>query len=158
MDPSDIPLRDIHLPEAIGFLPLASGLATLLVLAGLSLLGVVFVHFLRKGRYRRAAFRELKLLEVDYKQSANASELVRGLSTLLRRAALLKHPRDQFASIHGEQWLEFLDGDHPEKPFSRGVGEILQDGPYRKNLNDLDAKDFEQLLSACRIRLSGLLS
>ncbi len=158
MDPSEIPLRDIHLPEAIGFWPMASGLAGLLVLAGLSLLGVVLVHLFRKGRYRRAAFRELRLLEVDYKQSADGSALVRGLSTLLRRAALLKHSRDQFASIHGQQWLEFLDGDHPDKPFSQGVGEILQDGPYRKKLNELGAKDFEQLLDACRIRLSGLLS
>ncbi len=158
MDPSEIPLRDIHLPEAIGFWPMASGLASLLVIAVLSVLVVLLVHLFRKGRYRRAAFRELRVLELDYKQNADSSALVRGLSTLLRRAVLLRHSRDQFASIHGQQWLEFLDDDHPDKPFSQGAGEILQNGPYRKKLNDLGAKDIELLLSACRVRLSGLLS
>lgn len=122
-----MPLRDIHLPAAVGWWPPAPGWW---VLAGLVLLlaaGLVWWwrrH--RRLRYRRQALRELEQLAV-----LPAAALTAGLSRLLRRVALCHVARRECAGLSGEAWLAFLDRPFADRPFSEGIGRCLLDAPYR---------------------------
>ena len=60
------------------------------------------------------------------------------LATLLRRAAMNRHPRRQVAGLTGRDWLEFLDDE--SRQFTEGVGASLATAPYaRGQAPDLDA-------------------
>ena len=60
MDPSEIPIRDLHLPEAIGWWPLAPGWWVLIVLLGIGLLLLLRKWFRihARGAARRLALRQ----------------------------------------------------------------------------------------------------
>ena len=101
-------LRDIHLPEAISSWPPAPGwwLALGLVVS----LGIAF-HLYKRARSRslkRAALAELTGIENGYARSADVSQLALEISSLLRRVALTRFRRREVASLHGEEWAQFL--------------------------------------------------
>ncbi|CAK0765125.1 DUF4381 domain-containing protein [Gammaproteobacteria bacterium] len=128
-------LRDIHLPTPISWWPPAPGwwflAGLLLVLIGLA----TWLLRLRRGeRWRRAAFHELTQLRCLHQAGTlNAHDTVRRLSILVRRVALTRFPRVEVASLHGEEWLAFLDrgfNDAADQPFQQGVGRALATVPY----------------------------
>ncbi len=146
--PQELPLRDIHLPDEIGFWPLAPGWWLLLagiLLAGFALL--LLVRYWQGRRYKRLALRELNRLE-----NQTGRELAVALSRLLRRAALCHFERNQVAGLSGEAWLAFLDRPFADAPFSAGVGQVLADAPYRP-ATDYDAAALRAL---CRSWLQKL--
>jgi hypothetical protein len=101
-------LRDIHLPEAVSFWPLAPGWW---LAAGLVIALVIAVHLYRVARRRslkRAALAELAGIEESYQHSSDVSKLALEISVLLRRVALRRFRRDEVASLHGEDWARFL--------------------------------------------------
>lgn len=136
-------LRDIHLPPAVSWWPPAPGwwvLAALLV-AALGF-GYLWYRHRRRTGWRRNALAELNLL-----RNSQGGELVRQLSTLLRRVAISRFPRDEVAALTGARWLAFLDrtlGDGT--PFQSGVGAVLGSGPYARNVS-IEAT---ALLALCR--------
>lgn len=65
------------------------------------------------------------------------------LSTLLRRTAMVRHPRARVAGLTGHDWIEFLDDDRHR--FSEGVGKCLVTAPYAR----VESVDLEALLSLC---------
>ncbi len=65
------------------------------------------------------------------------------LATLLRRAAMNRHPRAQVAGLTGRDWLEFLDDDRHQ--FTKGVGACLATAPYAR----AQAVDFDALFALC---------
>jgi hypothetical protein len=159
MDPEQIPLRDLHLPDAVGWWPLAPGWWVLL---GLVALGVILL--LRKAwigwrhdAARRIALKELARLQSAYRAEPNPVTLAIRLSELLRRAMLAYSPRQEVAGLTGREWLEWLDRGLDEKPFSAGPGQSLQELPYRRAdalMHDVDA---EGLIEAVRRRLKSPL-
>lgn len=72
-------------------------------------------------------------------------------STLLRRAARIRHPAA--AALGGKAWLGFLDGADPMKPFSQGRGAVLVDGAFRRSLD----ADIGPVLALARARFAALL-
>ena len=132
-DPQSLPLRDIHLPEAVGWWPQAPGWW---LLAGLALLLAASLLWLRR-QYRRRRYRRLALRELEQLAGLPAAELAVGLSRLLRRAALSHFPRGECAGLSGEAWLAFLDRPFVERPFSQGIGRSLLEAPYRPTV-DID--------------------
>lgn len=145
MNPTGPQLADIHLPAAPSWWPPAPGWWLLAVLL-LALL-VLLMGWLRR-RARRAYWRKMLRVEFDTalaltSAAADEARQVAALSTLLRRAALRFAP--QAAHMQGADWLRFLDGDDPAKPFSDGPGRLLLDGPYRRQV-DADAA---RALAAC---------
>ncbi len=74
----------------------------------------------RANAYRRAALAEIEVSD---------SDPVR-LAAILRRTALAAFPRARVASLHGDDWLEFLDRSYSGDGFSKGPGRALATIPY----------------------------
>lgn len=160
MDPEQLPLRDLHLPEAVGWWPLAPGwwflIAVVLAVAGV-LLHRQYQRW-RMNAARRIALRELSRLEREYEAGANAQQLAKSVSELLRRGMLAYAPRAEVAGLTGESWLAWLDQGLPSRPFTEGAGKSLQSLPYRKPLAGSEDRDLSGLLKAAEIRLKTPLA
>lgn len=104
-------LHDIHLPEPIGWWPIAPGwylLALILVTAGLLI--ALFCHrYYLHGRARRAALRALADYQKQYQHDANSQACTANISMLLKRVALAYYPRTRVAGLQGEAWIAFLN-------------------------------------------------
>ena len=148
MDPSKLPLRDIHLPGNLSWWPPAIGwwilLGLFILLAALTLW-----WFRRRDKIRRSAVNQTKLqlqmLRAEYQQSNDLGRLAQALSSLLRRLSISLLPRQEVAGLTGDKWLAFLDQFMTDKPFTTGAGRILSEAPYSKQTQF----DSEQLLSLC---------
>ncbi len=156
MDPSQLPLRDLHLPEAVSWWPLAPGWWVLLAVAAIAL-GVVLRHAWRQWRFnapRRHALAELQQVEADYLQNRDPVRLAQRVSELLRRAMLAYAPRKEVAGLIGDDWLQWLDEGLPVPYFHTDGGKSLLQLPYRNPADDFAGIDIDALLSAVRLRIA----
>ena len=146
-----LPLRDIHLPEAVSWWPPAPGWWILLALAGtLLLLGWRWRKHLRNTRLRRAGLRRLNRMHAEYQRTGDLQRLAQQLSALLRRIALSRFPRHEVAALTGDDWLAFLDDalrrDGHRDGFRGKPGRLLIEAPYNPAYRD----DPAQLLQLSR--------
>ena len=155
MDPQQIPLRDLHLPEMIGWWPLAPGWWFLiaLVVAGLGYLLYQSFAKWRRSAARRIALKELARIQNDYKYGVDEISLAIELSELLRRTMLAYAPRNEVAGLTGESWLQWLDRGLDDRPFSEGSGQNVESWPYRCPDAIEDDVDVEGLIRAVKMRL-----
>lgn len=140
-------LRDIHLPAEPGFWPPAPGWWILAVVL-LALLFWVTRIGLRRYRLRRQRQRILAMLD-DLQRDNNAvtPKRIAQISSLLRRLALMRYPRQRVAALTGRDWLRFLDESGGNGRFSQGPGQVLASGPYQPTLSsDLDIGALSTLL------------
>ncbi|HKK01165.1 MAG TPA: DUF4381 domain-containing protein, partial [Desulfuromonadales bacterium] len=138
---SQLPLRDIHLPPAVSWWPLAPGWWILVGLIVLVCLGGLLIRRRRQRSLspRERALRELRALE-QTQADTEPTTYVGRLSVLLRRTCLSCFPRAEVAGLIGEAWLLFLDDTLGERRFSEGPGRALLDAPYRSSQSlDVDA-------------------
>jgi hypothetical protein len=156
MEPNELPLRDIHLPDAIGWWPLAPGwwIVIVLLLIGAVLLLIRVLGNRRRNAPRRYALRELAAIEADYLQHRNAVVFARQMSELLRRGMLAYAPREDVAGLTGGAWLAWLDRDLPVPYFHTEGGKSLLQLPYRDPQTDLDDVDVNALFAAVKMRLA----
>lgn len=155
MDETQMPLRDLHLPETIGWWPLAPGWWFILFLAA-SAIGYLIWRAYKRRQYngpRRFALRELARYEAEYLEHRDPVTLGKQLSELLRRGMLAYVPRDEVAGLTGEAWLEWLDHGMPLPYFHTEGGKSLLQLPYRDPASDYPDVDIPALLSAVRLRL-----
>ena len=132
MNPDSLPLHGIHLPEPVGWWPLApgwwivGGLVYLLLLAG-----VVWLwrrqHSQPQGT--GSALTQLEQLQRHYAQQPAA--LVRELSVLLRRVAINQYGRERVSGLTGNAWVEFLDQQAGKPLFAPRFTTLLTEQPYR---------------------------
>lgn len=155
MNPEEIPLRDLHLPEMTGWWPLAPGWWVLIGIAACGLLYLVWRAFqkFQRNAARRRALSQLRYLKAEYSWSGDAVSLAIKLSELLRRAMLAYAPRDEVAGLTGRYWLEWLDRGLPEKTFADGPGRNIESLPYRKPDLDAGDVDIDGLIDAVRQRI-----
>ena len=155
MDPTQIPLRGLHLPDAIGWWPLAPGWWLLIVLLVLGLGLLVRNALQRRSRSaaRRHALRQLDQYTRAFVEHGNAITLGTEVSELLRRAMLAYAPRADVAGLTGEAWLAWLDRDLAEPLFLKGAGRTLLDLPYRNPTGAAQPADLDGMLAAVRERL-----
>ncbi len=136
MEPSQLPLKDIHLPEPVSWWPPAMGWWILLILI---VALVFFSYWLYKRITRRTAIKTaIKILQ-DIRQDTGLSEeqKLAELSALIRRVAISLFPRKDVAGLTGKRWLEFLDETLGELRFSE-KGKVLTDARYRKDKSQVD--------------------
>jgi hypothetical protein len=156
MDPTQLALRDLHLPEAIGWWPLAYGWWLIIALALVGL-GWLLMRAWRGWRFNAAhryAIRELKSVEAEYLARRNPVVLGQQVSELLRRGMLAYAPRHEVAGLTGESWLAWLDRGLPVPYFHTEGGKSLLQLPYRDPNGDFSDVDINALLAAVRMRLS----
>ncbi len=155
MDPEQLPLRDLHLPEAVSWWPLAPGWWILLALL-LVVLAIVAHNWLRayrRNRARRVAHERFREYRAAYAEHGNPVALGRQLSELLRRTMLAYAPRASVAGLTGEAWLEWLDSGLDQPLFADGPGRVLIDLPYRDPDGSLDDVNVEGLVDAVETRI-----
>ncbi len=140
-------LRDIHLPAEPGFWPPAPGWWILAVLL-LALLAWATWVGLRRYRLLRQRQRILAMLaELEQETDTITPQSIARISTLLRRLALMRYPRQRVAALTGTDWLQFLDESGGNGRFSHGPGQVLASGPYQPSLpSDLDIGALSVLL------------
>lgn len=156
MDETALPLRDLHLPDAIGWWPLAPGWWGVIVLVAIVLAYVSRRAYLRWqfNAPRRFAMRELARYEAKYLEHRNPVTLGKQLSELLRRGMLAYAPRDEVAGLTGDQWLAWLDRGMPLPYFHTEGGKSLLNLPYRDPDGDFSDVDISAMLAAVRMRFS----
>ena len=155
MDPEQLPIRDLHLPQAIGWWPLAPGWWILIALAFAGLCYLLYRAY-QKWRWnaaRRVALKELARVRSEYASGMDAVTLAIELSELLRRTMLAYAPREEVASLTGKTWLQWLDRGLDDQPFTQGSGQTLESLPYRDRTRVEDEVDVEGLIKAVTRRL-----
>ena len=147
-DPLQLPLKDIHLPSVPGWWPPAPGWWILL---GLMIIIAVLYYcwYLRKQRIKGSAVHlaklELESLQSDFQSHQDARKFIADLSILLRRLSISAFPRTETASLTGEDWLLFLDDCMQSTSFSVGVGRILLDAPYKREIEEQELSPLVEL-------------
>jgi len=130
MDPASLALRDIHLPEPIGFWPLAYGwwllIAAVVILA---LVGGVLWQRWQRRRPLREALRALESATLLHQQGKLDEALQLVSQTLRRLAMTLAAPT--VAGLTGDAWLAWLDSRWSREGFQTGAGKLLVAAPYR---------------------------
>ncbi|MEQ1484181.1 DUF4381 domain-containing protein [Methyloglobulus sp.] len=146
MESDKLPLRDIHLPEAIGWWPPALGWWLLAILIPLL---VALAYWLYKRITRKTAIKAAKklLLQIKQDQQRDNSQKLKDLSALIRRIAISTTARTECAGLIGENWLEFLDRSVKGSPFTEGAGRLLADAPYRNS--QPTEQEISQLTNLC---------
>ena len=145
---TDLQLRDIHLPAAPDFWPPAPGWWLLAALFS-GLVAWAAVLLWRQFRIRRQRERILALLEqVEHPTGRTVTpEFLAQLSVLIRRLALMRFPRQEIASLTGQDWLQFLDRSGGNGQFCGGPGRVLAQGPYMRSVPDaIDSRALSNLV------------
>lgn len=94
-------------------------------LTAILLLVLVLLAYRRWRRWRQAAYRRAALAEIS-----RAGEDPVRLSEILRRTALCAFPRRSVASLHGDEWLRFLNSTCPGGEFDTEAALVLALAPY----------------------------
>lgn len=158
LNPETLNLRDIHLPEAISWWPLAPGWWMLLVIFLLAIVAFLISRKIYRGKQlKRDIIAELESIKAQFNQTQNKSELAKTLSVLLRRASISYFPaakgaKNNIAGLTGEHWLAWLDktstgGDSKNtatgssakgQQFLSDTGQVLIHAPYLPENAELD--------------------
>lgn len=129
----ELALKDIHLPNPIGWWPPAAGWWLLAIALPLLSLAIywLYQHLNRDNPVKtaRRLLNDLKQLMVE-----DPGACIGIMSALLRRVAISGDRRPQVAKLHGQEWLNYLDYGLDDAPFSTGIGQILADAHYRPTL------------------------
>lgn len=131
-------LKDIHLPESIGWWPLAAGWYVAIGLFCVFVASLCY-WFYKKRRDAQAKNQALRLLlqyTERYERERNAAMTCAQVSELLKRVALAYFPRHDIASLHGEAWIHFLNQSARGVDFA-AVKTLLLETPF-KNTDSVD--------------------
>lgn len=124
-------LRDIHMPLPVSAWPPGPGYFVIAACVAAILIGyVLYRTYRRKGALIREALAKLDILEQDYQNQVHSTQYTAAnITTLLKRVALVYHPRAQVASLSGADWICFLNQTSKELDFS-SVSESILDSPF----------------------------
>jgi hypothetical protein len=125
-------LRDIHLPDPIGWWPPAVGWYVVAGLFMLLLYSVIHfsVRYWLNGRSKRRALRILASYQQAYMKSRDSQVASARISELLKRVALVYYPRLQVASLQGQAWINFLNETSHALDFNL-IAALLIECPYQ---------------------------
>lgn len=146
-----LPLKDIHLPTAIGNWPPALGWWLLLLVLALlaSLSWWIYKRITRNTPLKQA---KIMLDKIKHEHADDNLKTLQQLSSWLRRVTITLSPRQESAGLTGVTWLHYLDKSVEGAPFSEGVGQYLADAHFRQSApNDLD---ITALLALCETWLA----
>jgi len=152
MNPNELLLREIHLPDPVSWWPPAIG--WWLLIGGLICVIAAGIWWWR----RRIAIRnapatiariELDRLRATWSEHGDTQRLVNEISTWLRRAGMSLSSRRRAASLTGDQWRQYLDEIAGEPIFNDADSRLITQAPYRVLEPGNDPVDGEHLLTLC---------
>jgi hypothetical protein len=129
---NELPLRDIHLPDASLWWPPAIGWWFLPL--GLVLIAFYLpklVRWLKQKPVKKLSLRELKRIRSDLKSNRNEHQALQELSVLLRRTVMSYCGRNSSASLTGASWVQQLQQLSVENYFSAEQSDWLSYGQYQ---------------------------
>jgi len=148
--PTELPIKDIHLPELIGHWPPAIGWWLLLVAL---IMLVVLSWWAVKQITQKTPIKQAKQLLGDIERDHDDDlHTLQQLSCWLRRVSISVSPRHDSAGLTGDAWLHYLDKDLDDSPFTQGVGRHIIDAPFRQTTPD--NVDMAALISLCKTWLA----
>jgi hypothetical protein len=123
-------IDEIMLPGTTSWWPTAPGwqvlgaIAALLLIFKVSRLAIDWWH----NRYRREVLRQLS--SVQQEAGNRLQDVVAVLPYYMKVTALQAYPRQDVASLSGDDWLMFLDSHYSGPSFSGGLGKKLLSVAY----------------------------
>ena len=149
-------LKDIYLPEKVSqWWPLAYGWWLLLAIVILVIIvSLVFLHLRKKKkRYKDSIINDFrKTIENTYQKKPR--EVLQDISVYLKRVALQKFPNEPVKTLHGQQWLEFLDAKLKQQNFKNTKANMLENS-YR--LVELDRATLNEIMAVAEQWLRRVL-
>ena len=146
-----LPLRDLHLPEPIGWWPPAMG--WWLVLGFLIVMGIG--AFLLIQRHRRATPLKRALAgleEIQTQSDTRLEDKLQSISAIMKRFALSIAGRDEVAGLTGDAWMSWLIARAGGQAIDLEVIAMLKKAPYQRRAAALDLEamllNIRQLLIA----------
>lgn len=125
-------LKDIHLPKAISWWPLAPGwyALILLVLFAVSMLIYFLYQRHQNALAKNKALQRLQQYKKAYEQEHNNPLASAQISELLKQVALVYYPRDEVAGLHGDEWILFLNQKSKGLNFT-SLKAMLLESPFK---------------------------
>ncbi len=124
-------LKDIHAAPDPGFWPLAPGWWLLMLMLLLLILAIVyFVKRYRILRRRRAIITAFQSVLTDHQDHSDATKMAAQLHRLIRQVMLANGEHQQLG-LTGDAFLNYLDQSNDDQLFTKGIGRVLLDAPYR---------------------------
>ena len=139
-------LRDIQLPDADLWWPLAPGWWLLLLM--LIMLLVALPRLLRWWRYqppRRLAQQQLAQIRKRHESGSEPELILREVAALLRRVSISYYGRHDGAALTGQAWCQQLQALAPAAVFDEALMRWLSLGRYQPAAKI----EVEPVLSAC---------
>lgn len=147
-------LIEISLPQPVSYWPQTIGWY---ILFGLLFLAAAWMGYRRyryhkTNKYRRWALTKLDDIERVLKQDWGKEKTLSEIPVLVKRTALHCFPRENIASLSGDDWLRFLDTSYGGTDFHSGPGKILEQTAYRnaQQLEQYKKEDIQQLIDVVR--------
>jgi len=144
-------IDEIIVPDSVSWWPSAPGWQAL----GVIIILLLIVQATRwakrwwRNRYRSEALRQLA--PVHRQAGGQLQDVVAVLPYYIKVTALQAYPREDVASLSGDDWLAFLDANYSGPFFSKGAGKKLLSVSYlpreQWQLND---KESETLIKMSR--------
>jgi len=125
-------MRDVHLPEAIGWWPLSWAWWMLIafLLITLSALSYSLIKKVKRGQYRKRALRELDEHFKSWQSSQDSPEYLQTANQVLKRCVIKFMP--EAAKLSGSAWADTL-AQQSSYPLSKQTQEALAKSVYRAN-------------------------
>lgn len=124
-------LKDIHAAPDPGIWPLAPGWWLLMLLLVLVIIAVVYiVKRYRITRRRRAIITAFESVLTDYQDRGDSTNMAAQLHRLIRQVMLANGEYQQLG-LTGDAFLSYLDQSNDDQLFTKGIGRVLLDAPYR---------------------------
>ena len=143
--PLELPLRDIHIPDAIGLWPPAIGWWILAILIPIMLyLLWRSVRFITRKTALKSAKKQFKMLKIN--SDLTAQQRLINVSQLMRRTAISLETNKSVAGLTGQGWLTFLNSSLKTPVFNHDLGVLLTEGLYQPQIEE---DNMTQLVEAC---------
>ncbi|MGD8172893.1 DUF4381 domain-containing protein [Vibrio sp. TRT 21S02] len=130
-----LPLKDLHLPDAPSWLPLAWGWWAAV---GATIAVLLLIWLTLRWKKKRMAPKKTALRLLQHSDQPSAA------IELLRQAAFCYFPREEIAQLTGPEWYVFLDS-HVQKPLFVPNQTAWQQALYSKE----PIQNSQQLVQHC---------
>ena len=140
-------LRDIHLPEAVSWWPLAPGWWVLAGLVAVAIMALLVAGAMRQRTVRYRALRELEALR--RRDDLGVAEGALAIEVLLKRVVLQRAHLSGHAAAHGTHWVAVLADGPGGMPAE--IANYIAAAPYAaKAANENEAPDRAALFASAR--------